>query len=286
MTRPTRYLTRMLLFLVAVAAAAAGLHAPLRAAFLANPALNGLILGALLLGILYVFRQVWMLGPAARWIDAYRRTGEAVVAGKPPNLIAPVATMLGAEQNRRALSPLSGRSLLDALHSRLDESRENSRYLVGLLIFLGLLGTFWGLLDTIRAVAGTIGGLDVASDDVEGFLVGLRNGLSAPLGGMSTAFSSSLFGLAGSLVLGFLDLTAGQAQNRFANELEDWLASLTRLGGVALRGDGEGGVPAYLEALLEQSADNVGRLEHAIEDLRSEVRVLARTLASSEPGRK
>jgi signal transduction histidine kinase len=284
-TRPTRFLARMISFLAVVALAATALSGPLRAAFLANPALNGVILGVLGLGILYVFRQVWMLGPAAHWIDAYRRTGDAAIAGAPPNLLAPVATILGAEQGRRALSPLSSRSLLDALRSRLDESGEISRYLVGLLIFLGLLGTFWGLLEMIRAVGGTIAGLDTASGDVERFLADLREGLESPLHGMSTAFSSSLFGLAGSLVLGFLDLTAGQAQNRFANELEDWLASLTRLGSVALRGEGEG-MPAYLEALLEQSADNVARLEHAIENLRAEVRLLSRTLASSEPGRR
>jgi hypothetical protein len=275
----------MIVFLAAVAAAAAALHRPLRTAFLANPALNGVIVGVLAIGILYVFRQVWMLRPAARWIDAYRRTNDAGIAGTPPGLLAPVATMLAAEQGRRSLSPLSSRSLLDALRSRLDESREISRYLVGLLIFLGLLGTFWGLLETIRAVGGTIAGLDTSSGDVEGFLADLRRGLESPLHGMSTAFSSSLLGLAGSLVLGFLDLTAGQAQNRFANELEDWLASLTRLGGVTLRGDGEG-APAYLEALLEQSADNTARLEHAIESLRSDVRVLTRTLASSDPRRR
>jgi hypothetical protein len=275
----------MIVFLAAVAAAAAALHGPLRTAFLANPALNGVIVGVLAIGILYVFRQVWMLRPAARWIDAYRRTNDAGIAGTPPGLLAPVATMLAAEQGRRSLSPLSSRSLLDALRSRLDESREISRYLVGLLIFLGLLGTFWGLLETIGAVGGTIANLDTASGDVERFLDDLRRGLESPLHGMSTAFSTSLFGLAGSLVLGFLDLTAGQAQNRFANELEDWFASLTRLGGVALHGDGEG-VPAYLGALLEQSADNVARLEHAIENLRSEVRLLSRTLSSSDPGRR
>jgi hypothetical protein len=153
------------------------------------------------------------------------------------------------------------RSLLDSLASRLDESRELSRYMTGLLIFLGLLGTFWGLLLTVSAIADVIGGMSVGSGDINALFEQLKTGLGRPLKGMGTAFSSSMFGLAGALVLGFLDLTAGQAQNRFFNELEEWLAGLTRLSSGALGGEGEGSVPIYVQALLEQTAENMENLQ-------------------------
>jgi hypothetical protein len=152
------------------------------------------------------------------------------------------------------------RSLLDGLGSRLDESRELSRYMTGLLIFLGLLGTFWGLLKTVGAVSEVIGGMSVGSGDVNALFEQLKSGLTKPLAGMSTAFSASMFGLSGALVLGFLDLTAGQAQNRFFNELEEWLAGLTRLSSGAL-GEGDGAIPVYVQALLEQTAENMEGLQ-------------------------
>jgi len=150
--------------------------------------------------------------------------------------------------------------MLDSLASRLDESRELSRYTTGLLIFLGLLGTFWGLLLTVGSVSDVIGGLSVGSGDINAMFEQLKSGLAKPLHGMGTAFSSSMFGLSGALVLGFLDLTAGQAQNRFFNELEEWLAGLTRVSGGAL-GDGEASIPVYVQALLEQTAENMEGLQ-------------------------
>jgi hypothetical protein len=155
------------------------------------------------------------------------------------------------------------RSLLDGIASRLDEARETARYLIGLLIFLGLLGTFWGLLDTITAVGATIRGLSGEGGDFAALFGSLKAGLEAPLTGMGTAFSSSLFGLAGSLVLGFLDLQAGQAQNRFYNDLEEWLSGLTRLGTGGF-GDGDQSVPAYVSALLEQTAESLDNLQRMI----------------------
>ena len=143
---------------------------------------------------------------------------------------------------------------------RLDEEREIARYLIGLLIFLGLLGTFWGLLETIRAVGGVVGNLTVGGDVSEAF-ASLKAGLEQPLAGMGTSFSSSLFGLAGSLVLGFLDLQAGQAQNRFVQALEEWLSGQTRLSGGTGIASGEEAVPAYVQALLEETAESLGRLE-------------------------
>ena len=261
-----RYLIRMIAFLIAVAIAIIALHAQLIDAFIANPALNGLILGVLLLGIIYIFRQVVLLIGEETWLEHFRSNQPGLSAGKAPKLLAPMAAMLGARQGRLSLSTMALQSLLDGIASRLEESRDLSRYLIGLLIFLGLLGTFWGLLQTISSVAGVIGGLSIGTGgDMSAVFADLKEGLKAPLSGMGTAFSSSLFGLAGSLVLGFLELQAGQAQNRFYNELEEWLAGQTRLSSGIGIGDGDQSVPAYVQALLEQTADSLESLQRTLE---------------------
>ena len=176
-----------------------------------------------------------------------------------------MARMLGTRQGRRvSLSASSLQTLLDGIGSRLAETRETSRYLIGVLIFLGLLGTFYGLLETVRSVGGVLGGLTVGGSDAARAFADLKSGLESPLAGMSTAFSSSLFGLAGSLVLGFLDLQAGQAQNRFYNDLEEWLSTYTRLSGGQLGDAGDGSVPAYIQALLEQTADSLENLQRIL----------------------
>jgi hypothetical protein len=175
-----------------------------------------------------------------------------------------MATMLRERRGRLSLSALSMRSLLDGIQSRIEESHEISRYLIGLLIFLGLLGTFWGLLDTVNAVGATIADLGGAGSDPIAMFEQLKNGLKQPLSGMGTAFSSSLFGLAGSLVLGFLELQAGQAHNRFLNDLEEWLSGVTRLSSAGAVGDGEQSVPAFIQALLEKTADSLDQLQHTI----------------------
>ena len=261
MVRPRRFLVRMILFLVAVLVVLAVLFPQLQDAFMANVALNGLILGVLLLGIIYNFRQVTMLDPEVAWIESFRYNQSALSQQKAPKLLAPMATMLGERKDRLSLSALSMRSLLDGIQSRLDESRDISRYVIGLLIFLGLLGTFWGLLDTVASIRGVISGLSIGDGDVNTVFSDLKTGLHAPLSGMGTAFSSSLFGLGGSLVLGFLDLQGGQAQNHFFTQLEDWLSSLTRLSSGILPGDGDQGVPAYVQALLEQTAESLENLQ-------------------------
>ncbi len=263
MTRPQRFLTHMILFLIAVLGVCAALAMPLERAFMANPGLNGLIGGVLVLGIGYVFRQVILLKPEVDWIETYRRREPGLSIQSPPVMLGPMATMLGEQSDRLSLSANAMRSLLDGIASRLDEARETARYLIGLLIFLGLLGTFWGLLDTINAVGSTIRGLSGEGGDFAALFGSLKAGLEAPLTGMGTAFSSSLFGLAGSLVLGFLDLQAGQAQNRFYNDLEEWLSSLTRLGTGGF-GDGDQSVPAYVSALLEQTAESLDNLQRMI----------------------
>jgi hypothetical protein len=255
---------------VVVAGLVVALGQPLIIAFMGNPAVNGLILGILLAGIAYIFRQVLLLGPASDWIDSFRERLAArdltAPPGPPPRLLAPMARMLGGRQSGRvSLSATSLRTLLDGIAARLDETRETSRYLIGVVIFLGLLGTFWGLLETVRSVGGVIGGLDTGGGgDLAHAFANLKNGLATPLRGMSTAFSASLFGLASSLVLGFLDLQAGQAQNRFYNDLEEWLATYTRLSSGAFGEAGDGSMPAYLHALLEQTADSMENLQRIV----------------------
>ena len=264
MARPRRFLIRMILFLIAVSVVVVLLFQPLSDAFMANAAINGLILGVLLLGIIYNFRQVSMLYPETAWIETYRKSQTPLSKQPAPKLLAPMATMLGKRRDGMSLSTLSMRSLLDGIYSRLDESRDISRYTIGLLIFLGLLGTFWGLLETVSSTGDVIAGLSIGSGDISAVFRNLKSGLQAPLTGMGTAFSSSLFGLGGSLVLGFLDLQAGQAQNRFYNDLEEWLSSLTRLSTGALPGDGDQAVPAYIQALLEQTAESLENLQRTL----------------------
>ncbi len=266
MTHPRRYLFRMVAFLLAVAAIAALLSGGIIDAFLSNPFLNGLIVGVLLLGIVYNFRTVFVLIGDVVWMENYRNGRPGTSASPQPHMLAPMATMLGERTSERfSLSALSMRSVLDGISARLDESRDLSRYTIGLLIFLGLLGTFWGLLQTIGSVSDVIGGLAIEGSELAAVFANLKNGLQAPLAGMGTAFSSSLFGLAGSLVLGFLELQAGQAQNRFYNDLEDWLSGQTRLASGALSMEGDQSAPAYVQALLEQTADSLENLQRTLQ---------------------
>jgi len=220
----------MSLYLAIVAAICTLLYAPLQNAVLANPGFNGVILGVLAIGILINFRQVLVLNTEINWIKVFRTGQPGISVTAEPRLLKPLATHLSKRRRDRfSLSALALRTILDGIRERLDESREISRYLIGTLIFLGLLGTFWGLMGTIAAVGDVINRLDVGNGDFASVFADLKQGLQAPLGGMGTAFSSSLFGLGGSLVLGFLDLQAGHAQNRFFNGLEEWLSGVTQL---------------------------------------------------------
>ncbi len=262
MTRFGNFILRMVLFLLLIAAGVFLLRVELRFAFIANPWLNGMIVGVLFAGIIYIFRNVFMLKHEVDWIEGYQKSEGQLSSEREPRLLAPMAAMLGERKERLSLSTLSMRSLLDGISSRLEETREFSRYMIGLLVFLGLLGTFWGLLRTVESVGGVIAGLEVgAGGDVTTMFGELTGGLQAPLAGMGTAFSSSLFGLAGSLILGFLELTATQAQNRFYNDLEEWLSGLTRLSSGSLGVDGDQPVPALIQALLEQTAESLDELE-------------------------
>jgi hypothetical protein len=221
---PRIFLVRMLVFLILCGLIVVVIHPQIWTAFKANPPLNGLIIGVLLIGILLSFRQVIRLFPEVAWVNSFRLADPGIALERPPTLLAPMAAILRDQAGSMSISSLTMRTLLDSIAMRLDEAREISRYMTGLLIFLGLLGTFWGLIETVTSVGGVITNLKVGSDAGATFDT-LRDGLAAPLSGMGISFSSSLFGLAGSLVLGFLDLQMSQAQNRFHTELEDWLAT-------------------------------------------------------------
>jgi hypothetical protein len=226
LTPPRIYLVRMGVFLVLAGFLVFILYRPIWAAFLANPGLNGLILGVLLIGIVLAIRQVVRLFREVRWVNDLGRSDDEYMTLEQPVLLAPMAALIGNRASRTGLSVTMTRSLLDSIAARLDENRELVRYLAGLLVFLGLLGTFWGLIDTVGSVGKVIQSMRTGAE-AGALFDELKSGLAAPLSGMGLSFSASLFGLAGSLVLGFLDLQAGQAQSRFYTELEDWLARAT-----------------------------------------------------------
>lgn len=261
---PRIYLLRMVVFLVLVALLAVLLYRQIWSAFLANPGLNGVILGALVVGIIMALRQVARLFPEVRWVNTFRLADPGLAVNRSPVLLAPMAALLGKRVGRMGISQTTMRSILDSIGARLDESRDVARYLTGLLVFLGLLGTFWGLLETIGSIGQVIQSLEVGGDSGRIF-EDLKTGLAAPLGGMGIAFSSSLFGLAGSLILGFLDLQAGQAQNRFYTDLEDWLSTTVRdlhVGEATAGGDRP--VEYLPSALVDEFAATIDRFERTL----------------------
>jgi protein-S-isoprenylcysteine O-methyltransferase Ste14 len=253
LSSPRIFLVRMLVFLVLCALVMVVLYKQIVLAFFANPGLNGLIGLVLLVGIILSFRQVIRLYPEVAWVNNFRIADPGLALARHPTLLAPMAAILGGERTgRMTISQQTMRHLLDSIATRLDEARDISRYMTGLLVFLGLLGTFWGLIETVGSVGKVIDGLKVGGDAGALFDT-LKEGLAAPLGGMGISFSSSLFGLAGSLILGFLDLQSSQAQNRFYTDLEDWLATTVR----EYSTEGAPGVP--------------GDLQHAMDKLRAVV---------------
>ena len=237
LSSPRIFLVRMLVFLVLCALVMVVLHKQIKDAFFANPGLNALIGAVLLIGIILSFRQVIRLYPEVAWVNNFRVADPGLAVDRHPTLLAPMAAILGGERTgRMTITQQTMRHLLDSIATRLDEARDISRYMTGLLVFLGLLGTFWGLIETVGSVGKVIEGLKVGGvintlkpgGDAGAVFEALKEGLAAPLSGMGISFSSSLFGLAGSLILGFLDLQSSQAQNRFYTDLEDWLATTVR----------------------------------------------------------
>lgn len=293
-TGPSRYLVWMAGFVMVVGAIAFALRGPMEQAFYANRAINGLILLVFVVALIYCFRQALSVSPAARWVRKLATARDFEHLGRPPGLIAPMAVLVRETPGNLNVSASSAQSILDAVSARMDEAGEITRYLGRLLIFLGLLGTFWGLLQTVGSVGAAVSALSDASGGAED-VAKLMASLKEPIQGMGTAFSSSLFGLAGSLIIGFLDLQAGQAQNRFFMEVEDWVHSMSRVAGASGLDPQS---PAYLAALLEQAAENISHLETVLrqaavdqhqgtEGIRQEIKLLTKTIVGlSENGKK
>jgi len=291
--QPGRYILNMLLFLIAAAAVVYYMSPwspePSRVlvdAFNANPALNGLIIGVLAIGIIYNLRQAGVISPAVRWVEAFRETVDPRRARlpRPPMLIsAMVKLLLDADERGGRMSPESTRAILDSIGTRMDEGRETGKYIGHLLVFLGLLGTFWGLIETVNGVVSTISGLGVSGGDAEDAIAQLITNLKAPLSGMGTAFSSSLFGLSGSLVVGFLEIQSSQAQGRFYTDLEDWLSGMTDtragLSGAKASMTGDESSPFYsLEAVMTANTEALIKAQAGqIAELKDEIRALNRS---------
>ncbi len=254
---PRIFLVRMLVFLILCSLIVVIIHQQIWVAFKANPPLNALIIGVLVIGILLSFRQVIRLFPEVAWVNSFRLADPGIRVERPPVLLAPMAAILGDRVGRMTMSSPTMRAILDSIATRLDEAREISRYMTGLLIFLGLLGTFWGLIETVGSVGKVLETLRPGGDTAAVFET-LKEGLAAPLSGMGISFSSSLFGLAGSLVLGFLDLQMSQAQNRFHTDLEDWLATTVQdLGSHATPAGAEAGMTGEIRGAIERLRDVV-----------------------------
>ena len=264
MTDPRSYMLRMVVILAVTLIIIGLLFDELAAAFSGNLALNSVIVATAMIGIAFIFRQTWRLVPEAKWLSNIQKTNTISQSAPRPVLLATVHVMLSDASEDGQLSALSLRSVLDGVAARLDEAREISRYFIGLLVFLGLLGTFWGLLQTIGSVGRVVGGLDLNSTDFDAMMSQLRNGLDAPLAGMATAFSSSLFGLGGSLVIGFLDLQLGQAMGRFFNEVEDWLSAFAKFSDQTTS-PSDGGQRALAQGLSEEGARAMITLASAID---------------------
>ncbi|MCE2517744.1 MAG: MotA/TolQ/ExbB proton channel family protein [Alphaproteobacteria bacterium] len=264
MTNPQRYLIRMMIFLLVIAGLGASLYPSLKFAFLSNVVINSIIMASLLIGIVFTIRQCLRLLPEHRWMVDVQRSSGGLPSSVRPSLLATVAVMMADENGKPAsLSAQNLRSVLDGVAVRLDESREISRYMIGLLVFLGLLGTFWGLLTTVQSVGNVVGGIDTSQSDIDAMMGELKDGLNAPIAGMATAFSSSLFGLGGSLVLGFLDLQLGQASGRFYTDVEDWLSKSIHFD-AATKDRGDFTSPALVAGLSEAAANKMQELAKAV----------------------
>ncbi len=257
LSSPRIFLVRMMVFLVLCALLVVILYKQITVAFLSNVGLNTLIILVLIIGIMLTFRQVIRLFPEVDWVNGFRLADPGLAMDRPPVLLAPMASILGDRMGRMSISSTMMRGILDSIGTRLDEARDITRYMTGLLVFLGLLGTFWGLIVTVGSVGNVINTLKVGGDAQSTF-ESLREGLAAPLSGMGISFSSSLFGLAGSLVLGFLDLQSSQAQNRFYTDLEDWLSTTVRdLGAGTDAGTPVGAAPGDMRLSIDRLKETI-----------------------------
>ncbi len=275
----SKYILRMVIFLIIITIFFSYNISELKSFFITNSTLNGLISFFFLFGIVLMFRQILILRPEILWLDTFisgKSKKNKIV--KNPELLKPVAQIMKSQTGNLNLSQTDMRSILESIENRLIETRETSRYFIGLLVFLGLLGTFWGLLETINSVSTTVKALDFNQNTDDLFIV-LKEGLEKPLGGMGTAFSSSLFGLGGSLILGFLDLQSGQAQNRFYNEIEEKLAFFTKLSLFPDKEIKSDFAPAYIESLIENTSENLKRSEADIKQQNINQELISKSLS-------
>jgi len=286
LSNPNVFLFSMVIILIIFGFLGAILYRQILEAFVTNPGLNGLIFAVLLVGVLMILAQVIRLIPEVRWVNSFRKGNPDLEISREPVLLAPMKALLGQSSQEMSISTSSMRSILDSIGNRLDESRDISRYLIGLLVFLGLLGTFWGLLQTIGSIGDTIQSLDPNSGNANDTLDALKTGLKAPLDGMGTAFSSSLFGLAGSLVLGFLDLQAGRAQARFYTELENWLSTVTDLSseGTLAAGASADEVRVHMEQLTQklQGQGSNGRINESLASLVESIQQMVKHMRAEQ----
>lgn len=274
-----KYIIRMILFLIIIFSFSIYSFSNLEAFFMTNSTLNTVITLFFIFGVFLMFRQILILSPEINWLNNFiSETKFKNRVMRKPELLKPVAQIMESKTGVLKLSQTDMRSILESIENRLVETRETSRYFIGLLIFLGLLGTFWGLLETINSVSLTIKGLDF-SQDTDRLFVLLKESLEKPLGGMGTAFSSSLFGLGGSLILGFLDLQSGQAQNRFYNMIEEKLASFTKLTPFSEKNIKSDFAPAYIESLIENTSENLKKSESEIKQQNLNQQMIVKSLS-------
>ena len=261
-----KYILRILLFLVLISSLLYLFIEKLKNFYLTNQILNSIIIFIITIGIIYILRQTLLLKNEYNWlIKSTSSKQPSKLSVKSPNLLKYLDTFLKEHSGKFIFSQSAMKSIMESLDGRLTESREISRYLIGLTIFLGLLGTFWGLLETINSVGITVSSLNFSEDTQRLFKV-LKQGLEEPLSGMGTAFSSSLFGLGGSLILGFLDLQSSQAQNRFYNEVEEKLSQHTKFTLMNMdENDKKNLGPAYIESLIEVTTENLKKSTSVID---------------------
>lgn len=272
------------LFIIAIVSGGLWLRGPLSGAFAHNVWLNGVILGAFIVGVVWAYKRLFSLMKEKKWLDALA-IGEEKFPGVPqPSVLKPLQTYL-AHNGASRHQPVAITMLLDSVDARLEDTRDVSRYLIGLMIFLGLLGTFWGLSQTIGAITGIISGIDVGAADIRQSFDVLKQGLQSPLAGMGTAFSCSMFGLAASMILGFLEVHLSKAGVRFFYDFEEKLAELLRVETVSVLTEDTDvfrGGQAYTSSLMEQNAETLSRLLTVLqgqEDGRSNALKLTQTVA-------
>ncbi len=275
-----KYLLRIVFFLVFILFVLNLHYDKLLNFFLTNQTLNSIIIFVILLGILYILRQLFVIKGELSWLNnILRNVSGTKTSIRSPRLLKYLDTYINENTGKLIFSNSSMKVIMESLEGRIVESREISRYMIGLSIFLGLLGTFWGLLETINSVGNTVSSLDFSENTQKLFKV-LKLGLEQPLNGMGTAFSSSLFGLSGSLILGFLDLQSNQAQNRFYNEVEEKLSERTKFSLLNLdQNDKKNLAPAYIESLIEVTTENLKKSTSVIDKQNTHQESLAKSIS-------